>query len=194
MQALHYMPSKLTVIVPLLEPLISNCLRDVDGPPWRVWPLPEPPQPEEELPGEIPELIVGLLPRLDRLSRHRSPVQPRNVRQLLPQLPVFLPVREFVLLQLHLIDRVRDLLGPSQELHNRTARKPVPPLLVLFDLFGRQVLLILKHGLLIFEDLLDLGGVAVIGEIFALPEVLIEHALVLVGGFLGGFWGFPERV
>ena len=186
---------QLTVIVAPLKVLIPNRLGRVNGLPRRVGPLPEIPQPEKELPSEIPKLIISLLAGFLGFSGHGPPVKPNNIGHILPHLPILLVVRPLVLLQLHLVHLVQNLLGARHELHHGTAAEPLHELRVLPHLLVRCVLaadengvvVAAEGGVIVGEDLIDLRGVAVVREGLALPEDLPGQLLVGPGfGGLGG--------
>lgn len=168
----------LTIVIPLLEPLVPNGLRDINGPPGGIRPLPEPPQPELELLHEIPELIIALLPRLYRLPWHRPSVQPGHVRYRPPVIPILPTVRVTVLHKLLLVDLIGDLLGPPHELDKRVGPEVVPPFFVGGNLLGGGIRSGLEEGVLV-EDPLDLRSVTVVREVLAFPEVAVDPSRVV---------------
>jgi len=192
---------QLTVIVAPLEVLISNGLGRVDGLPGRIGPLSEVPEPEKELSGEVPKLSVGLFAGLLGLAGHGPSVEPNNMRNLLPHLPILIVVGFFVLLQLHLVYRVENLFGARQELHHGAAAHHLHDLRVLPNFLLRGVLALLKDrvvgaegGVVLSEDFVDLRGVAVVRDVLGLPNGLAGHHLIGTGlGRFGGLFGLAAE-
>lgn len=165
---------RLTVIVPLLKPLIPDSLGNVDGLARRIRPLPETPKPEEKLLREIPKLVIRLLVGLYRFPGYRPAVQADHMRHFLPKLLVFAAIRLRILFQLNLVNGVLDFNRTSEEFHDWITPELLPPPPILFDLFGGRILLLLEIWVLI-EDPFNLGGVPIIGFVLAFPEELVQH-------------------
>lgn len=189
---------QLTVIVAPLEVLIPNGLGRVNGLPGRVGPLSEVPEPEKELSGEVPKLVIGLLASLLGLARHGPTVESNDMRNLLPQFRILIVVGFFVRLQLKLIHLVENLFSARQKLHQGATAHHVHELRVLANFLLRGVLPLLEDGVVgaeggvVFsEDFVNLWGVAVVRAGRGLPKGLSgQHLEVaglgrLVGIFLG---------
>lgn len=71
--------SLLTVMITPLECLVTNSLSNINGPTRRVWTLPEPPKPKEELPCKIPKLIIWLPSCFYSFPWHWPPIQPNHI-------------------------------------------------------------------------------------------------------------------
>lgn len=102
------------------------------------------------------------------------------MRQLPPLLPVLLPVRVLVGLDLHLVHLVSDHLRPPEELHDGAGLESLPPLPVLLQLLWGKVVSLLDEWV-VGKDSVHLRGVAVVRVRLAFPEELVEHFVVLAG-------------